>query len=229
MSRAQVDHLVVVADSLRQGEAWCEATLGVTPGPGGEHPLMGTHNRLLRIDTADYPCAYLEILAVDPQRSRRRLGVERRWFDMDNEALRQEVAERGPRLVHFVARVPNIRSALAALAARGVDRGDVVQASRMTPDGPLRWLITVRRDGRRLFNGCLPTLIEWGGAHPAASMAASGLGLTAVNLRHPRAAELEAACDAIDLHGVTVRRGKPELRATLHTPRGDVNLSSGGI
>jgi hypothetical protein len=46
-----VDHLVIAAASLEEGVAWCEATLGVTPGPGGEHPLMGTHNRLLRIAT----------------------------------------------------------------------------------------------------------------------------------------------------------------------------------
>jgi uncharacterized membrane protein YphA (DoxX/SURF4 family) len=41
-----LDHLVIMASTLAQGVAWCEATLGVTPGPGGEHPLMGTHNRL---------------------------------------------------------------------------------------------------------------------------------------------------------------------------------------
>ena len=51
--RSRIDHLVVAASSLDQGVAWCEATLGVTPGPGGEHPLMGTHNRLLRVATVD--------------------------------------------------------------------------------------------------------------------------------------------------------------------------------
>jgi hypothetical protein len=45
----------MMAASLPEGVAWCEATLGVTPGPGGEHPLMGTHNRLLRIATAGFP------------------------------------------------------------------------------------------------------------------------------------------------------------------------------
>ena len=45
----RLDHLVVLADTLSEGVSWCEATLGVTPGPGGEHPLFGTHNRLLSI------------------------------------------------------------------------------------------------------------------------------------------------------------------------------------
>ena len=54
-SAAQLDHLVVMATTLDQGVAWCEATLGVTPGPGGEHPLMGTHNRLLSIASERFP------------------------------------------------------------------------------------------------------------------------------------------------------------------------------
>jgi Glyoxalase-like domain len=64
----RVDHLVVAADTLEQGASWCEATLGVAPAPGGEHPLMGTHNRLLRIATVNYPRAYLEIIAAQPGR-----------------------------------------------------------------------------------------------------------------------------------------------------------------
>ena len=37
--------------------------------------------------------------------------------------------------------------------------------------------ITVRADGQRLFDGCLPTLIEWGDTHPAATMPESGVTL----------------------------------------------------
>jgi hypothetical protein len=53
----QVDHVVVAARSLQEGVAWCEQTLGVSPGPGGEHPLFGTHNRLLRIASVNFPLA----------------------------------------------------------------------------------------------------------------------------------------------------------------------------
>ena len=62
-----IDHLVIGAASLAQGTAWCEATFGVVPGPGGVHPLMGTHNRLLSIGTEAFPNAYLEIIAIDPE------------------------------------------------------------------------------------------------------------------------------------------------------------------
>jgi hypothetical protein len=50
-----LDHLVVLAATLDEGAAWCEATLGVAPGAGGRHALMGTHNRLLRIDGEGFP------------------------------------------------------------------------------------------------------------------------------------------------------------------------------
>ena len=62
---AKLDHLVIMAHTLDEGVAWCEATLGVTPASGGEHPLMGTHNRLLRIDSAEFPSAYLELIAIN--------------------------------------------------------------------------------------------------------------------------------------------------------------------
>jgi len=64
---AQLDHLVLMAPTLEQGVAWCEATLGVTPGPGGEHPLMGTHNRLVSIASERFPGAYLEIIAINSE------------------------------------------------------------------------------------------------------------------------------------------------------------------
>lgn len=220
---ARVDHLVVAAATLAEGVAWCEATLGVPPGPGGEHPLMGTHNRLLRIATVDYPRAYLEIIAVQPGRQPQ---CGRRWFDLDDEAVRDGLRHHGPRLLHVVANVPDVQRATESLAGLGIDRGDVVPASRMTPRGLLEWKITIRPDGQRLFDGVLPTLIEWGQAHPAAGMGESGVTLQALVLRHPQAATLRAVHAAIDLHGVAVKDGPPGLCAVLDTPLGRVKLES---
>ena len=223
---ARVDHLVVGAASLEQGAAWCEATLGVVPGPGGEHPLMGTHNRLLRIATVDYPRAYFEIIAVQPGRSPQRA---QRWFDLDDETVRDTLARSGPRLLHFVASVPDLQQSLAALRALGMDRGEAVAASRMTPRGLLEWQISIRDDGQRLFAGTLPTLIQWGATHPAGGLPPSGVSLQAVVARHPEADRLQAAWDAIDLQGVSLRTGPAQLCAVLETPRGRVQLDSGGL
>ena len=223
---ARIDHLVVAAANLEQGVAWCEATLGVLPGPGGEHPLMGTHNRLLRIATVDHPRAYFEIIAVQPGRQPQR---SRRWFDLDVESLRDAVARRGPRLVHFVASVPDVRAAVSAWQELGLERGEPVAASRMTPRGELSWQITVRADGQRLMQGVLPTLIQWGEVHPASAMPESGVTFQGLTATHPKAAMLRTAFDAIGLGGVTVKDGPADLCAVLDTPRGRIKLASEGL
>lgn len=229
MTEARIDHLVVVAASLDEGSAWCERTLGVAPGPGGRHSLMGTHNRLLRIATVDHPRAYLEVIAIDPgaDHAQRRAGA--RWFDMDDARLVDAVRRDGPRLLHFVASVPSLRDALRALAEQGIDRGEALEASRMTPRGLLQWQIAVRADGQRLFDGCLPTLIEWGDTHPAGAMPDSGLSLQSLGVMHPRASELQKAYAAIGLRQVSVSEGPASLCAYLLTPKGRVKLESQGL
>lgn len=223
---ARVDHLVVAADTLESGVAWCEATLGVAPAAGGEHPLMATHNRLLRLATVNYPRAYLEIIAVQPGRTPER---GRRWFDLDDEDLRDTLRRRGPRLVHFVASVPDLRQARAAWQQQGIERGEVLRAARMTPRGLLEWQITVRPDGQRLHAGTLPTLIEWGATHPAPTLPESGVALQALGAWQPRPEALLAAYGAIELQGVPVKPGAANLVAVLDTPRGRVRLQSQGL
>jgi hypothetical protein len=118
---------------------------------------------------------------------------------------------------------------MQALAALGMDRGELLQASRMTPYGMLSWKITVRPDGQRLMNGTLPTLIEWGDVHPATGMAASGITLESLTACQPDTQALRAAYAAIGLQGVAVSQGLPNLIATLQTPRGLVTLESRSI
>ena len=234
---AQIDHLIVVAASLKQGVAWCEQTLGITPGTGGEHPLMGTHNRLFSIAGPAYPRAYFEIIALQPGVTPTRATGLQRWFDMDDPMLQSHVASAGPHLVHFVVSVGGVVSAVKALAGLGLDRGRVVAASRQTDSGLLSWRITVRDDGQRLFYGGLPTLIQWGdaaddpalAAHPLDALPASGVTLQALHMQHPRPESLQKAHAAIGLAGVAVTPGAPNLIATLQTPRGLVTLESKGI
>jgi hypothetical protein len=227
---ARLDHLVIVARTLDEGVAWCEATLGVTPNAGGgEHPQMGTHNRLLRIATVDYPRAYLEVIAINSGAAHAALARPKRWFDMDSAALQAHVAAHGPQLVHFVANVPDLRAACDRLRTLGIDRGAPMHASRMTPRGLLEWQITVRDDGQRLFDGALPTLIQWGETRPGATMPESGVTLHSLCVTHPRAAELAAAYEAIGLQGVTLAEGPPNVCAKFHTPRGRVRLESKGL
>lgn len=231
-----IDHLVIAARTLEQGVQWCEATLGVTPGPGGEHAAYGTHNRLLKIATPTHPLAYLEIIAINPQAKRSANAQGQRWFDLDDTALQAALAQE-PRMVHFVAGTDRLQDARIALKAQGIDRGPAMPASRHTRKGVLHWHITVREDGQRLFNGALPSLIQWGQAdaaeplrlHPRNTLPRSGVSLQSVAVTHPTAAKLQAAYEAIGLTGVNVQVGEPNVVATLRTPKGLVTLQSGGI
>ncbi len=220
--KAALDHLVVAAATLDEGVAWCEATLGLTPGPGGQHPLMGTRNRLFSIASADFPLAYFEIIAIDPAAP---APGRRRWFDLDDAALQERLCHDGPQLVHWVVRVDDARAAAAAWRAQGLDAGEVITASRPTPAGLLQWQITVRPDGQRLYGGLLPTLIQWGAVHPATAMPGSGVALEMLTLQHPQAAELALALRGIGLE-LPVHTGVARLAARLQAPQGMADICS---
>lgn len=234
--KTQIDHLVVMAASLDQGVQWCEDTLGITPGPGGEHEKYGTHNRLFKIASPQFPLAYFEIIAINPQAVIPKRAQVPRWFDMDDAALQKAVAQ-GPRLVHFVSSTDDVKAARHVLRTQGIERGQVVHASRKSSKGTLNWQITVREDGERLFNGCLPTLIQWGKPdateplrlHPRNSLPRSGVTLQSLMVSHPSGAKLQAAFDAIGLADIAIETGPANLVASLQTPKGLVQLQSLGI
>ena len=190
----ELDHLVVGAANLEEGVAWCERVLGVPPGPGGKHALMGTHNRLLNISSPHFPRAYLEIIAIDPEAPP---PGRARWFDLDQPTLREALAP-GPGLIHWVSRVPNLDAALANWRGEGVDAGEAVEASR----GNLRWRIALREDGRRLRREALPVLIEWGEAHPTDGMPESGVQLLGFEARDGLKARLATPRGEVELEVV---------------------------
>lgn len=209
----QVDHLVFVAPSLAEGLAWCEHRLGVTPGPGGRHALMGTHNRLARLATPAFPTAYLEIIAIDPEAVP---PTRARWFGMDRP-------RDGVQLVHAVFSTTQLDDARHSYLAAGCDPGPGISAERQTEHGPLRWTLTVRDDGAVLCGGALPTLIAWQGRHPTERMADSGLALQTLTLRGLP----EALLPMLRTAGVDAQTGgTPALSARLSTPRGDLVLHS---
>jgi hypothetical protein len=234
--KTQIDHLVVMAASLDQGVQWCEDTLGISPGPGGEHEKYGTHNRLFKIASPQFPLAYFEIIAINPQAVIPKRAQVPRWFDMDDAAVQKAVAQ-GPRLIHFVSSTEDVKAARHLLRTQGIERGQVVQASRKSRKGTLNWQITVREDGERLFNGCLPTLIQWGKPeatdplrlHPRNSLPRSGVTLQGLTVSHPSGAKLQAAFDAIGLADIAIETGPANLVVNLQTPKGLVQLESLGI
>lgn len=216
----EVDHLVVAAHTLEQGVAWCEATLGVTPGPGGKHPLMGTHNRLLKVaNPPRFPRTYLEIIAIDPEAP---APGRARWFGLDDPALQRSLAE-SPRLLHWAAGTRNLDMHRWGLIASGFNPGETLAASRDTPAGRLEWRIVVRDDGALLAGGTLPTLIEWPSVHPADTMPDAKLALQRLALRGLPA----QAAAVLQPRGIERAEGDgPAIEAVLQTPRGLVTLTS---
>ena len=227
---AAIDHLVIAANTLAEGVDWCEHTLGVSPGPGGEHALFGTHNRLLRLATGSGQPCYLEIIAINPGATPQRAAPLARWFDLDQPALQAQLRAQGPQLIHWVLRVPDLEATLAAWQTQGIDRGPALTASRPTPQGLLQWRISVRDDGQRLMGGALPTVIQWGDVHPCHAMPDSGLALLGLNLHTPDPQALHQALSASGLsddpaHTVGLKSGPAGLSAHLRTPRGDITLT----
>jgi hypothetical protein len=217
VNSTEVDHLVVAAASLEQGVAWCEITLGITPGPGGKHLLMGTHNRLFSIASAAFPGAYFEIIAVDPEAPPL---PRRRWFGLDDPALQHRIAET-PRLVHLVARSRMLDTHRERLVNLGIDPGLPLAMSRDTMHGRLAWQILVRDDGALQVGGALPTLIQWDGTHPTENMPASGVALRELQL----GGLAQPVRQLLALQGVA-HAPAPALRAVLSTPLGDVTLET---
>jgi len=206
--RCDLDHLVVTAATLEEGCAWVSQALGVDPGPGGAHPRMSTHNRLLRLGDA----AFLEVIACDPAAES---PGRPRWFGLD-----QLGAGAPPRLATWAARTSGLRAWPAEVVA---PLGIVETMTR----GEREWLITIPRDGVMPMQGLAPAMIEWQSPPTSAAFAlpASGCRLARLQLRHPAPDGLRALVATLGLASeVEVVAAKPGraagLTAWIETPAG---------
>ena len=205
----QLDHITIAADNLHDGVAYAEAALGVSIPVGGAHPLMGTHNHLLRLgDTL-----FLEIIAPEPAAGPL---SRRRWFGLDDPRLRAELAV-SPRLVTWVLATDDIETALREVPHAA---GPAVTVTR----GDLEWLISVADDGSMPFGGAFPTLIRWPrGPHPASRMPDLGCSLVSFEIAHPEAEligrSLRPFFDDPRVQFSAAKR--PLLSATIRTPQGE--------
>jgi hypothetical protein len=195
------DHFAISATSLAEGVDVVEQALGVALAPGGVHPLMSTHNRLLGL--ADI---YLEVIAIDPAAP---TPPHPRWFDLNHFSGR-------PRPTNWIVACDNLDAALATLP-EGV--GVPVDLAR----GDLRWRMAVPADGLLPFGNAHPALIQWhGSAHPRQRLPDVGVRLELLEIATPDADALTAAlagqftdCRVKIIHG-----SETALRAQFATPHG---------
>lgn len=200
-----LDHLAISARTLDEGTAAVEAALGVPLAPGGQHPHMATHNRLLSLG----PDLYLEVIAADPAQPR---PAWPRWFDLDRFTG-------PPRLTNWICRCDDLDAALS-VAPPGT--GTPVALAR----GDFRWRMAVPDTGILPFDNTFPALIEWQGtAHPAPRLPDLGLRLIGLEITHPDADGLRRAlAGRLTDPRLTITAGPPALRARLSTPHGERQL-----
>ena len=204
---SHLDHLVVTAPTLAAGAAWVERCLGIAPGPGRQHPHMGTHNLLLSLGAT----LYLEVIAIDPQAPP---PSRPRWFGLDHVSPTQP-----PRLSAWVANTTDIHAhASPALGA----------VEQMTRDG-LSWQMTVTPDGRLPLSGAAPLLIQRATTfHPAARLPDLGLRLRRLHIRHPDPARVDqvlAGIGLVDRPLIAVTPGAVcALGVEIETPAGVMAL-----
>jgi hypothetical protein len=206
-----LDHLVIVAPTLEAGDRFVSQRLGVELQPGGCHPLMGTHNKLLRLGAH----VYLEVIAINPAA----LPVDRpRWFGLDE--LPDNVS---PRLAHWVAKTDTLKTLGPMLT-------EVVGQAQPMSRGELRWEITVLADGRLPLEGAAPSLIQWGQpVHPATMLEDKGCSLQMLDIFHPAPERISHLLEAMNFSG-PVRLHRCEsieasrLVSSIKTPSGLRNL-----
>lgn len=191
----ELDHIAVAARNLNEGVAHVREALGVEMPYGGAHPLMGTHNHLMRLDND----AFVEVISVNPA-----VNSERpRWFDLDK-------FDDSPRLMTWVIRGDG--------SLTGVDIGPPIAVSR----GDLHWNLTVRDDGSMPFDGACPAVISWArNDRPGARMADLGCKLERLVISHPRARDLSLILkDFSDPRVEFTEAEKVTLEAEIMTPSG---------
>ena len=210
------DHLVIGAASLDEGVAYVKETLGAEIPAGGEHPLMGTHNHLMKLSDS----SFLEIIAINPEAPP---PSRPRWFGLDDALVRSSLAQ--PRLLAWVVNTPNLNTLQAQTS---FDFGEATKVSR----GNLTWDFAIPEDGRLLAGGTLPYLIQWHTQnHPARNMARRDCSLIGLEIHHPYPEWLGAiltdigAANCVTLHALA-DNAAPFLKAHIGTSNGTKVLSS---
>lgn len=194
----RLDHLAVCAGRLEEGVEAIEAALGVRMAPGGKHPHMSTHNRLLGAGDI-----YLEAIAIDPEAPP---PGRSRWFGLDDFAG-------PPRLAAWIAACDDIGAAIAACPP---GYGPPVDLAR----GDYRWRMAA---GATPLADAFPPLIEWQGArHPTQSLPDAGVRLQRLEIAHPDAPALAAALAGLfsDPRVEILSGPAKALRASFATPHG---------
>ena len=209
MTQTIIDHLVIGAAELDKATKQIQSFIKAEFLAGGKHPLMATHNRLIKLQKS----LYLEIIAADPSASLpRNAKIKNRWFSLDAGTTQKRLSQ-APQPLCWVVAVNDIEQTAMHC---GYNPGKVIEMTR----GDLKWKITVSENGDLPESGVLPILIEWpNGKHPTKTMPESKISLEKLTLFHPQPSGIKHILSKLNINGpIRVNHGEPKLQFSLKTP-----------
>lgn len=206
-----VDHLLLGVADLDCGITWVEKTTGVKAVVGGSHPGGGTRNAIISLGGR----RYLEIIAPDPLQMAYN-------FHIDVRRLTE------PRLITWAALTADINATAKKAREAGRQVFGPRDGLRARPDGKiLRWkTLGVQNEYGVQEAEPVPFFIEWAGDSPHPSQDSPGrCELRSFLMEHPDPAGVSDVLKKLGIEAKVRRAKDARLRATLRTPKGEVELS----
>ncbi len=203
----ELDHILFATPDLDAGSALLARLTGVAPARGGSHAGFGTRNSLVGLDGK----RYLEVIAPDPDQTT--IG----------ERAAAIAALPHPGLMTFAVRTDDMDGYRRAGERAGFSMRGPIDMGRTRLDG-------VRLDWTCLYidlpdyGDLIPFAIDWQGSPHPSEVVPQGLGLVRFEVLHPDPGPLRRIYAALGIRIEVVRAARPDLRAVLSTPQGDVTL-----
>ncbi|MDC6457480.1 VOC family protein [Alphaproteobacteria bacterium] len=211
MIQSTIDHIVIGAADLEEATKRIEQFIKADFSSGGKHPLMATHNRLIKLQNS----IYMEIISIDPGATMpQSSGHKKRWFSLDSQSTKRRLSL-APQPLCWVAAVDNVEQAVSHC---GYNPGKIIEVTR----DDLRWRLTVPENGKLSFDGVLPILIEWpNGKNPAARMPESNVCLQQLTLFHPNPKKIKGILSKLNVVGpINIELGEPRIQFSFKTASG---------
>lgn len=205
-----LDHILLGCDDLDRGISFVEERTGVRAAFGGVHPGRGTQNALLSLGEQ----RYLEIITPDPAQP-----------DATEPLVTYLKKLSKPRLVNWAAHPGDLAALARKLREAGVAFDGPTPGSRKRPDGRLlQWQTLTLKDNA---SWTLPFFIEWSAdsLHPSAD-SPKGCSLVRFEAGAPDPDALSKRATVLGLDVAIAKADKPELRATIAGPKGELHVTS---